>query len=79
MAVPNPKPKKTKKATDERKYLMAGLGLLAGSIGLGILTVLVWNFADRLPIIIPIGSGVLLLMGSGSLLKWMLGDKIEWD
>lgn len=73
------KKKSEKDKTADRKYLTTGLLLCGGGIGLLLLTGLLVVFADILPIIIPVGAGVLLLIGSGSILKWMFGDKIMWD
>ncbi len=78
--------KKSKKPDkSDQKYLVTGLLLSAGGLGLALLTYLIWLFAgirvfaEEIWMVIPIGAVVLLLIGGGSILKWMFGDKIEWD
>lgn len=58
---------------------MNGLLLCGGGIGLLIVTGLIVMLTGRLFWAIPIGAAVLLLIGCGSIMKWMLGDKIMWD
>jgi hypothetical protein len=80
MAKKSKKPEKS-----DQKYLVTGLLLSAGGLGLGLLTYLIWlfggieAFAYRILLLVPIGAVVLLLIGGGSILKWMFGDKIDWD
>jgi hypothetical protein len=81
-----PMGKKSKKPDKaDQKYLTTGLLLSAGGLGLALLTYVIWlfggieAFAYRILLLVPIGAVVLLLIGGGSILKWMFGDKIDWD
>lgn len=73
--------KKKSKSDQEadKKYLTTGLMLLAGSLGLGVLTVIMWVVFGVLYVVVPVGAAVLLLIGGGSVLKYFLGDNMNWD
>jgi hypothetical protein len=78
--------KKSKKPDkSDQKYLTTGLLLCAGGLGLALVTYVIWLFGGieaftfRVLLLAPVGAVVLLLIGFGSILKWMFGDKIEWD
>ena len=65
----------------DSKYLISGLALTAGGIlaGLAVGFAFYSGVAGRGLIYGAIIAPILLVMGIGSLLKWMFGRHIEWD